>query len=243
MSRPQSAGGLAPARETRKETIASRISGQLREAILRGALEPGQRINLDLIRGTFQVSLSPLREAMSRLVADGLVQFEDQRGYRVTPVSAANLEEVTRLRMDLESLALRYAIEAGDIDWESDVVGALHRLNRIGRDAARPESVEAWEAAHAGFHLQLIRGCGMPLLLHFCTVLHNLNDRYRRIFLTSNPGDRSVRDEHQAIADAAVGRRADEACKLLRRHIERTGANVRMKLAPVLAEAVAAHAG
>ena len=242
MSRPHSAGGPAPARGTRKETIASRISGQLRDAILRGALEPGQRINLDLIRGSFQVSLSPLREAMSRLVSDGLVQFEDQRGYRVTPVSAANLEEVTRLRVDLESLALRYSIEAGDIDWESDVVGALHRLNRIARDAARPESVEAWEAAHTGFHMQLIRGCGMPLLLHFCTVLHNLNDRYRRIFLTSNPGDPRVRDEHQAIADAAVGRRADEACELLRRHIERTGTNVRMKLGPVLAEAVAGPA-
>jgi GntR family carbon starvation induced transcriptional regulator len=118
--------------------------------------------------------------------------------------------------MDLEFLALRYAIEARDL--------------------------EAWEAAHSEFHLELIRACGMPLLLQFCTMLHNLNDRYRRIFLSTNPGDRNVKSEHQAIADAAVGRRTDEACDLLPRHIERTGANLKLKLSPVLADQPIGHA-
>lgn len=220
----------APQRDAPKETIASRVSAELREAIMRGDLPPGQKINLDRVRADLEVSLSPLREALSRLTSDGLVQAEDQRGYRVAPVSLADLEEVTRLRMDLESLALRYAIEAGDIEWESGVVAALHRLNRIERDPAVPESFEAWEVAHAAFHLQLIRGGGMPLLLHFCGVLHNINDRYRRIFLSRNPGDRDVRKEHRGIVDAAMARDTERASTLLRRHIERTGANVRKKL-------------
>jgi len=59
-------------------------------AILRGDLKPGAKINLDRLRQDFAVSISPLREAVSRLVPDGLVEFEDQRGYRVAPVSAAS---------------------------------------------------------------------------------------------------------------------------------------------------------
>ena len=226
-----------------KNTIASQLVAQLREAIVSGALPAGSKINLDQARTQFHVSLSPLREALARLISDGLVLFEDNRGYRVAPISLANLEEITRLREQFECFALREAMRLGDLAWESDVMRALHLVNRTERDATRPETLEAWEAAHRAFHLTLIAGCGMPILLGFCSMLLNLNDRYRRIFLTSNPGDRSVRDEHQAIADAAVGRRADEACELLRRHIERTGANVRMRLAPVLAEAGAAHAG
>ena len=226
----------ARAGEPRKATIASRISAELRQAILRGDMEPGAKINLDRTREAYQVSVSPLREAMARLVSDGIVEFEDQLGYRVTPVSLANLEEVTRLRIDLETLALGYSIKAGDIDWESGVIAALHRLNRTERDPASTSSIEAWEMAHTAFHLQLIAGCGMPLLLNFCAVLHNLNDRYRRIFLLQNPGDRNVRDEHKAIAEATVARNQSTACTALARHIERTGTNLRGKLAAVLPE-------
>ena len=174
-------------------------------------MEPGSKINLDRLRTSYDISLSPLREALSRLVADGLVELEDLRGYRVAPVSTSNLAEVTRLRVEFESLALQHSIEQGDLEWESDVMRSLYRLNRIERDPARPESLEAWEEAHNDFHRQLIQGCGMPLLLRFCSVLHNLNDRYRRLFLATNPGDRDVRSEHIAIAEAAVARRSSEA--------------------------------
>jgi DNA-binding GntR family transcriptional regulator len=224
-----------------KKTIASRVSHELRQAILRGDMTPGSKINLDRVRTSYDISLSPLREALSRLAADGLVELEDQRGYRVAPVSASNLAEVTRLRVEFESLALKHSIEQGDIEWESDVMRSLYRLNRIVRDPALPESLEAWEGAHNDFHLQLIRGCKMPLLLRFCSVLHNLNDRYRRLFLASNPGDRDVRGEHIAIAEAAVARRSSEACSALRHHIDRTGANLKKALALALNETT--HAG
>lgn len=210
-----------------KNTLASRLVDRLREAILTGALQPGSKINLDRTRELFEVSLSPLREALARLIADGLVAFEDNRGYRVTPVSLANLVEITQLRTEFECLALRNAIAAGNLSWEGDVIRALHRLNRTFRDAARPESFEQWEAAHSDFHLTLIAGCGMPQLLSFCRVLHNLNDRYRRIFLQTRPGDRNVGAEHSEIAEGAVARDVDFACGRLRDHIQRTGLNLR----------------
>lgn len=226
-----------PSEDGEKKTIASRVSHEIRQAILRGDMKPGSKINLDRLRTAYDISLSPLREALSRLVADGLVELEDLRGYRVAPVSTSNLAEVTRLRVEFESLALKHSIEQGDLEWESDVMRALYRLNRIERDPSRPESLEAWEEAHNDFHRQLIQGCGMPLLLRFCSVLHNLNDRYRRIFLATNPGDRDVRGEHSTIAEAAVARRSSEACETLRRHIDRTGTNLKKALAAALNDA------
>ena len=221
---------LAESIDETKNTMASRLVDRLREAILAGELQPGAKINLDRTRARFQVSLSPLREALARLIADGLVEFEDNRGYRVAPVSLANLIEITQLRTEFECLALRNAITTGGLAWEGDVIRALHRLNRTIREAERPESFEQWEAAHSDFHLTLIAGCGMPQLLSFCRVLHNLNDRYRRIFLQTWPGDRNVGAEHSEIAQGAVARDVDFACGRLRDHIQRTGTNLRNHL-------------
>jgi DNA-binding GntR family transcriptional regulator len=214
-----------------KNTIASQLVDRLREAIVSGQLEAGAKINLERARESFAVSLSPLREALARLISDGLVEFEDNRGYRVAPVSLSNLEEITRLREELETLALRQAVAAGDVDWEGDVMRSLHRLNRAVRDPSDPESLKRWEAFHRDFHLTLIEGCRMPLLLSFCRVLMNLNDRYRRTFLLTTAGDRNVAVEHSEIAQGAVARDTEFACDRLREHIHRTGTNLRRHLA------------
>jgi GntR family transcriptional regulator, carbon starvation induced regulator len=212
----------------RKETISSRVAADLRDAILRGDLAPGSKINLDRLRAAHDASISPLREAVARLVADGLVLFEDQKGYRVAPVSLADLAEVTRLRATLEGLALEASIATGDLDWESDVMRALYRLNRTPRN---PDTAEPWEAAHAAFHMALIRGCGMPLLMTFCTVLHNMNDRYRRLYPGDDPADRDVAAEHAAIAEAATRRDTARAAEALRAHILHTGAVLQARMA------------
>jgi DNA-binding GntR family transcriptional regulator len=213
-----------------KNTIASQLVDRLREAIVSGELEAGRKINLERTRESFSVSLSPLREALARLISDGLVEFEDNRGYRVASVSLSNLEEITRLREDFETIALRQAMAVGDVDWEGDVMRSLHRLNRTIRDPASPETLERWETYHRDFHLTLIAGCRMPLLLGFCRVLLNLNDRYRRTFLRATAGDRDVAAEHSEIAQGAVARDVEFACDRLREHIHRTGTNLRRHL-------------
>jgi len=227
-----------------KPTRVSRVAEALRQAILKGDLAPGAKVNLDHLRERFDVSLSPMREAMARLVADGLVSFEDQRGYTITPLSRANLAEVTALRADLETSALGHAVERAGLDWESDVLAALHRLDRTRRDPDRPETLEAWETAHTEFHAALIGGCRMPLLVGFCTVLHNLTDRYRRLPAPRVPAGRDGPTscdgpagcdgaaEHRAIAEAAVARDGPQAVALLRAHIERTGADLAIRLPP-----------
>lgn len=223
----------APASDGRggKPTLSERLARELRAQILSGALEPGQRLNLDRMRESRSVSVSSLREAVTRLVADGLIDAEEHRGYRVAPVSLANLAEVTALRMAIEPMALEAAIENGGLDWETGVMAALYRVNRIRRDPGDPATLDVWEAAHRGFHLALIERCDMPLMLRFARVLYDLNDRYRRIVIGTWPNARNVTDEHTAIAEAAVARRGDEAAALLRAHLERTAAALRALLA------------
>ena len=131
-----------------KNTIGSQLASRLREAIISGDLAAGSKINLDKARQAFNVSLSPLREGLARLISDGLVEFEDNRGYRVSPISLANLEEITALREELEVFALQESMRLGDVEWESNVMRTLHRLNRTERDASRPETLEQWEAVH-----------------------------------------------------------------------------------------------
>ncbi len=177
-----------------KNTLASHLVDRLREEILSGNLAPGSKINVESIRRNFGVSLSPLREALARLIAVGLVELHDNKGYSVAPTSLSNLGEITRLRQD---------------------------------DA---KSLDAWERAHRQFHLTLIAGSNMPMLLNFCDVLHNLNDRYRRIFLVKRGGDRNVEAEHSEIAQAAVARDSAFACEKLREHIQRTGTNLKLIL-------------
>jgi DNA-binding GntR family transcriptional regulator len=218
-----------------KNTIASQLVERLREAIVSGQLEAGAKINLLRAREIFSVSLSPLREALARLIPDGLVTFEDNRGYRVAPVSVSNLREITRLRQEFETLALRQAIASAPPEWEGDVMRALHRLNTAERNAADPATLEHWEALHRDFHLSLLSGCGMPLLLGFCRTLLNLNDRYRRSFLVSTSGDRNVGMEHSEIAQGAAARDAEFACARLREHIHRTGSNLASHLADRIA--------
>jgi DNA-binding GntR family transcriptional regulator len=217
-----------------KSTKASRLVDQIREAILSGELKPGSKINLEKLRREFDVSLSPLREGLARLIAVGLVELHNNRGYTVAPVSLSNLSEITRLRAEFESLAVSAAIANGDVNWESNVMRSLHRLNRTRRDPGDPMTLAAWENAHRDFHMSLLAGSGMPMLLHFCAVLHSLNDRYRRVFLVESGGDRNVATEHSEIAQGAVARDTTYACDKLREHIQRTGSNLRARLSDKL---------
>jgi GntR family transcriptional regulator, carbon starvation induced regulator len=207
-------------------TLSSTLTERVRESIMRGDFMPGMKLHLNNMRSNFGVSLSPLREALCRLESEGLVEIEDQRGYRVAAVSPDNLKEVIRLRVELEGMALREAIRHGDLAWESQILAALHRLNATKRHSRSPEEQEQWERVHREFHAELISACRMPMLQQFCSMLHDQGDRYRRIFLKAHKPDRDVPAEHTAIASAVIARQADSAVKLMRDHIERTGTNV-----------------
>jgi len=210
-------------------TLTAELVDHLRQSIVAGRFKPGDRLRLTELRDELGVSLSPLREALMSLSAERLVEVEAQRGFRMPQVSEAALKEITTLRIELESMALRVAMEQGDLAWESGIAAALHRLLGTGR-APSGSGLQQWESAHRAFHMSLLSACAMPLLLNFCSVLHDHSDRYRRLFLRTHTGDRDVPAEHTRIAELTMARKIEPACALLRQHIARTGVNVRRAL-------------
>jgi len=216
-----SAADLAPS-----GTLADVICNRVRSEILSGRRRPQARIRLEELKAEFNVSWSPLREALSRLVAEGLIQTDESRGYRVAPVSRAEMSDVIRMRKTLESMALRASIEHGDDAWEADLLAAHHRLTKLEAKRQRKEELDQWEAWHRHYHDTLSRACGSPLLLQFCAQLHDQFARYRKLFLSSHPFDRLVPGEHKKLTDAALARDPDKACAVIETHIERTGRNI-----------------
>jgi DNA-binding GntR family transcriptional regulator len=217
-----------PLPEGRDPTLATSVHRRLREDILSGRLPPGQKLKLRDLAESYGAGASPMREALSKLAAEGLAERLEHRGFRVAGAAPGQLEGLIRSRVLAECAALRESIRRGGHGWEEAVVLAEHRLNRVARSldqhrfAANPE----WEECHLRFHQALLAACEAPPLLAFCDRLREEAQRYRALANTMAYPDRDVAAEHAAIARAALDRDADRAAALLAQHYERTGAFV-----------------
>jgi DNA-binding GntR family transcriptional regulator len=209
---------------SQRQTLASAMYGELREDILTGSIVPETRLKLRDLCDRFSVGLSPMREALSRLSAEGLVQQADNRGFTVMPVSVPELLDLTQARCWINEVGLRQSIARGDAAWEEAVVLSLHRLSRtprhLGADtvARNPE----WEQAHRQFHRSLVEGCGSHWLVETCERLFEAAERYRHLARLAGISRGNMEDEHRNIMQAAIDRRADEAVALLDTHFRRT---------------------
>jgi DNA-binding GntR family transcriptional regulator len=202
-------------------SLTSALHGRLRADILAARLLPGQKLHIAGLAKQFSVSLAAVREALSRLVADGLVQASDQRGFRVTPVSLTDLADVTQTRIDIEGLALRRSIENGDDAWLSSVKSAWNALKATPYRYPDDPTVhyEEWVVRHRAFHRALVNACGSQWLLGFRDVLHEQSERYRRLSIRREVGrPRDVEAEHEEIVVAVLRRDADASVRALSKH-------------------------
>lgn len=203
-------------------SLMSRAFEQLRADIIGAVLRPNERLRIQALSERYGVGATAIREALSRLVPEGLVVFEDQRGFCVAPMSREELLDLTRTRIDVEGLAIRYALEDGDIQWESDLISAFHRLSRT-HPSHDPAQQVAWAEAHRLFHMKLIAGSGSPSLVRLCSLLYDQSERYRNFAnVQRESSDRNVGVEHKELLDAALER--DTVCltRLLASHFSRT---------------------
>ncbi|GHA87363.1 GntR family transcriptional regulator [Modicisalibacter luteus] len=198
-------------------TGASRIFDMLRQDLLDGRFAAGDKLAISALRDHYDVSLSPLREALNRLAAYGLLEQENQRGFRVPRLSREELDDIMTMRKALEGMALERAILQGDAEWESHLLAAAHRLKRA--DEAGLTGNE-WEALHAEFHHTLVRPCGSVWLLRFIAQLHDQFDRYRRL-APAIPEIRCELDrQHGELMTLALERSVEGARELLDDHIQ-----------------------
>ena len=200
----------------------------LRDDILSGKLAPDMRLRINLLQQNYGIGLSPLREALLRLLSEGLVIAEGQRGFQVAPVSLVELQDLTRARTSLDMAALAQAMEHGGPDWEAQVIAANHLLSRtpLPVDSNDVRAAKLWEERHRAFHRALIAGCGSQWLLRLHTQLADHSERYRtiRILHHKEKGSqvRDVVSEHAAITDAVLKRDLARATELMTRHIAAT---------------------
>ncbi len=202
-------------------TLGADVYERLRDQILAGELLPGSRLRPSELRVQMGVSVSVVREALTRLSEQQLVVSEPNLGFAVTNLTKKALDDIVQVRVEVEGFALGLAVANGDVSWESGVVSAEHTLARTPIAAADGSVSANWNSAHAAFHHQLLAGCGNDSLLHLCDSLFRSCELYRR---WSDPllNERDVAEEHRELARASVSRDADRAVRLLREHIERT---------------------
>jgi GntR family carbon starvation induced transcriptional regulator len=200
-------------------TLAIEVFESLRADILSSKLAPGTKLRFQDLRDAYGVGLSPLREALSRLAENRLVVAAGQRGFRVPIASAEDIRDVSMVRKEIESLALRLSIEHGDDAWEARVVASRHKLALLGR-GDKTVTEDEWEKRHREFHLTLVSACQSPSLLHLYSLLTDQFDRYRRLSAKSRLPNSPRALVHQRLVDATLSRNADLAVKVLQDHID-----------------------
>jgi DNA-binding GntR family transcriptional regulator len=209
-----------PEENSRISTQASSVYNRLQSDILTGKLPPGLKLRLKDLIEKYDTGNSPLREALNRLSANGMVVREENRGFRVPVASNKELAELTRTRCWLEEIALRESIANGDAGWEERIVLSFHWLARAARsaDEASKRTSPEWEDHHREFHLALISACDSEILIGFCSELHQRSFRYRNLAEVVEYRDRHELEEHRELQDAVLNRDADTAVELLRKH-------------------------
>jgi DNA-binding GntR family transcriptional regulator len=203
-------------------TLGVDVYEQIRDRILRGDFPPGTRLRPSTLGPEYTVSVSVVREALTRLSEQHLVVAEPNLGFAVPLLSRAHLDNIVQARTEIEGFAIRLSVEHGDLAWESAVIAARHTLERTPERQDDGSINPAWANAHARFHAQLLAGCPNDVVLGICASLFQGAELYRNWSAPVVDHSRDVAAEHDALARAAIGRDPDLAAQLLKAHIEKT---------------------
>lgn len=201
----------------------------LRDLILQSKFAPSEKLRIEKLSKILEASSGAVREALSRLTAEGLVVAEPQKGFVVSPISRRDLIDLTEVRISVEAQCLTASIENGDGEWEGRVLSLAHQLTVLPGAANRPGTDEGykWHKLHEQFHNELVSACPNSWWLQVRQQLYLQSERYRRL---SGPTeldpqdnvDRDIEAEHNAIAEATIARDAPTACQRLTEHLECT---------------------
>jgi DNA-binding GntR family transcriptional regulator len=197
-------------------TLAEKAYAALHDAILSGQLAPGERLRIEQLAENLGMSPMPIREALRRLDAAGLVELAPHKTTRVTELSVEDLRDVYAARLALEPLAVRLAAVRFSAEDEAAATASLARYVEATNQGDGQPAI--W-SAHTDFHFALYRAAGSRWLLRLITPLWESSERYRRASL---PVERSLRErqsEHEQILDACVRRDPERAGRAMHDHL------------------------
>lgn len=195
--------------QTREEFVA----GRLRDAILRGDLAPGTRLDEGALAKALGVSRTPVRVALRILAAESLVELQPHRGTVVSELSVNELSDVYFVRMVLEGTAVRLAAAKMTDD-------RIVTLESILAEMDRTEDPDQWMRLNNHFHSTIYRAASGPRMLFIIEYVRNISTPYIRVFIESAEHKASSAQEHRRILDACKARDADAAEAETRKHLE-----------------------
>jgi len=204
------------------DTVVRLLAAQVRRDIAVGLLAPDAKLKIDELRQRYGGSAHSFREALTQLSSEGLVEASAQRGFRVASATQTDLEDITRLRAEIETLGLGWSIRHGDLRWEGEVLAAFHTYSRLcaQADTDRASLAIEWDEAGRQFHATLVTACRSPRLIEFQDRLHAQSRRFRYAALIEGRIDLAQEtQELRAVVEATLARNADQAQALLGQHI------------------------
>jgi DNA-binding GntR family transcriptional regulator len=218
---------------TESRNLSERVYDLIRRDIMQGILMPEDKLRIDAVSERYQIGLVPVREALNRLSAEGLVVRKKQRGFFVSPLALDDLENLVKTRIWAEKKALGDSIAAGDDAWEDELILSFHRLVRFSRKlkhGSERDISEEWDIRHKDYHMLLIGQCGSVWLIEFCSQMMDQAVRYRNISMNINQSEarrEGGAEEHNGILESVLARDGALACQLLEKHYLATLAALR----------------
>jgi DNA-binding GntR family transcriptional regulator len=221
----ESRGELMADRATHR-SLSRAVYAGLRTDILAGRYAPGAKLSPRAIATEYKVSLSVVREALTRLTEQDLVVAEPQLGFSVVELDIEEVRDISQLRILIEGSGLRQAIENADVEYEARVMASHHRLSRARyiTGHAGETVTDEWAQAHADYHRELLSACPSPRLRDLAASLRDTAELYRRWSgsFDVNQEPRDVPAEHRGLMDAVFDHDPDRAVALLTDHINKT---------------------
>ncbi len=198
------------------QTKSSIIYKKIKQDLTDGVYPAGEKLKISHLKEVYNVSLTPLREALSQLAAQGMLDQENNKGFSIPNLSYSDILDIKHTRILVETEALCLSLKNGDMDWEASLVAAHHKLARLSLSL---KDLEAWSEAHEEFHAILLSGSQSNYLIDFSIRLNLALDKYRRI---AEP-DQNIREkldaQHDELLQLALNRNIDKAVEVLTSHI------------------------
>lgn len=209
---------MAGGRAVRKQSLPEMIVSDLRQRILSGELAEGEAIRQELLAKEYDVSRMPVREALKRLSAEGLVQWENNRGGTVIKHSLHEIGEIFDLRILIEVDLFRRAIP----NMTDTHFATCERLLAEMEGSYEADDVSNWGKFNHEYHMALYAAADRSMSMELLERISLHSDRYVRIHLSVMEQRKPARDEHRKLLALARDGNVDGGAALLSQHIERT---------------------
>ena len=209
------------------QSLITQIYNKIKNSLINGDLKPGEKLKIDVLKEKYDTGHTPIREALTSLVKDGLVERIEQKGFVASNVSMKHFNEVLKTRIWIEEIAIKKSMENKDglEQWEENLILLNHRLSKKDwTEKYNHENDDSWEMIHKKFHISLISRSGSDYLTKFCEQLYDQNLRFRFLLIKNKKNylARNVNKEHQDILNAVISRDIVSAKKNLVKHYKVT---------------------